>query len=116
MKRVVYSIPLFFLLLPWLFFSMVVLAVATTSPYVLLLLLPTGALLGTAFMVHQNRAKHGQHGLAALLASGVLAAPIVALLISFFGCGGKEWTINQMHSGNLSQTELNTNINRYPHY
>lgn len=100
MKRVLYSIPLFMLLLPWLFFSAVVLAVGLENPFALLLLLPTGLLLGGAFFVHRNRTKADQHGIAAIGASAILVAPIIALLVAFFSPTGMQMAVDQAREMN----------------
>ena len=88
MKRVLYSIPVFILLLPWMFISTVILAVSIlVTPYSALLLAPVAVVLAAAFYVHNQRSRHGQHGIAALGASTVLAAPLVCIVVAFFTHG-----------------------------
>ena len=88
MKRFLYSIPLFFLLLPWMFISAVILGCGLFwNPFCLLLLLPFGGVMGSAFYVHRQRTKREQHFVAAMGASAILAAPLLMIVVSFFTCG-----------------------------
>lgn len=83
MRRFFYSLPLFAMLLPWLFISFVVIAVGLANTYSLLLLLPVALFLGGAGLTHRHFTKREQHGFAALGAGTILAAPLFAILVGF---------------------------------
>ncbi len=105
MKRVAYSIPVFFLLLPWAFISMVIVGVGlTSSPASLLLLLPMGAVLASAFYIHRQQSKRGRHFVAATGASLVLSAPLFLIVVAFFTCG------DQVLCGPNQPANVNTSL------
>lgn len=101
MKRVLFSIPVFFLLLPWLFISAVILGVGLASnPFALLLLLPMGVLFAVAFGAHRYYHKRERHFGAAVAASTVLVAPLVAIVVAFFAWG-QDLALQQAKEGGL---------------
>ena len=98
MKRFIYTLPVFALLLPWTFISFVIFAVGFfVTPWSLLLLLPVCSVLASAFYIHQQRARHEQHFAAAVGASLVLVAPLVMIVVSAF-TWGQDLALMEYHS------------------
>lgn len=90
MRRVLYSIPLFAMLLPWTFIAFVVLGIGLFhNPYSLPLILPVALFLGGAGLVHRRFTKREQHGRAALGAAALLFAPLFAIVVAFACHGGE---------------------------
>lgn len=88
MKRFIYSIPLFVLLVPWLFIVAVIFGVGYfVTWHALLLLVPVATVFAAAHYVHRRRTACEQHFVAALFAAAVLAAPLVAIVAAFFSWG-----------------------------
>ncbi len=84
MKRLLYALPLFALLLPWTFIGFTIVGVSIfATPYSAFLILPVVVVLGGAFAAHRSLARRERHGAAFVATASILAAPLLAILVSF---------------------------------
>ena len=95
-KRILYSLPVAGLLLPWAFIALTVFVVGMFfNPYSLLLMIPVLTTVGGAFAVHRAKTKAGQHGLAAFFSSAILFAPLMLILVGFWTPAGQSLASDQ---------------------